>query len=136
MIRVLCMVKVRNRDMIYFISVHLSVFLVSSCLLCSVLTGRSSPLFPGGTFTVAHYFTCSFYVNELIDLFFFFCGVLTLSLNSLFIRDRDILFVVVPFFFKSHVGPCTDLKSGVNFYVILLQILISISIMKPCQKAF
>lgn len=132
------MVKVRNRGMIYFISVHLSVFLVSSCLLCSVFTGRSSPLFPGGTFTVAHYFTCSFYVNGLIDLFFFFCGVLTLSLNSLFIWDRDILFVVVPFFFffKSHVDSCTDLKSGVNFYVILLQILISIFIMKPCQKTF
>lgn len=71
MIRVLCVVKVRSRDMIYFISVHLSVFLVSSGLLCSVLTERSSPLFPHGTFTVALYFTCSFYVNGLIDLFCF-----------------------------------------------------------------
>lgn len=57
--------------MICFISVHLSVFLLSSCLLYFVLTERSSPLFPCGTFSVVHYCTCSFYVNGLIDLFFF-----------------------------------------------------------------
>lgn len=126
MIRVSCMVKVRNRDMIYFISVHLSVFLVSSCLLCSVLTGRSSPLFPGGTFTVVHDFTCSFYVNGVIDLFFFFCGVLTLSLNNLFIWERGIFvdvplfhFYLLSYFLKSHVDSCTDSKPGVNFYIIL-----------------
>lgn len=116
MIRVLCMVKVRNRDMIYFIFVHLSVFLVTSCLLYSVLTEGSSPLFPCGNFTVAHYFTCSFYVNGLIDLFFLSCVNLYLVLKQYFHMGERHFFIFWFSLLKSHIDACTDLKWRLMLY--------------------